>query len=88
MYTACGKGLVKTVEGLKYFAVGVIQNRDSIFSFLLESIGINDDSHIIPVSEEWNLIVVNRWNEIPEDFSMFFHIVFILWVRLGEIYEF
>ena len=24
----------------------------------------------IPVSEEWNLIVVNRWNEIPEDFSI------------------
>lgn len=24
--------------------------------------------HRIPVSEKWNLIVVNRWNEIPEDY--------------------
>ena len=55
---------------LIYFSVGVIQNRDSILPFLLERIGVNDDSHSIPVSEEWNLIVVNRWNEIPEDFSI------------------
>lgn len=26
--------------------------------------------HSIPVSEEWYLIVVNRWNEIPEDYSV------------------
>lgn len=57
---------------LIYFSVGVIQNRDSILPFLLERIGVNDDSHSIPVSEEWNLIVVNRWNEIPEDFSISF----------------
>ena len=37
-------------------------------SFSLRGIGVNDNSHSIPVSEEWNLIVVNRWNEIPEDF--------------------
>lgn len=55
---------------LIYFSVGVIQNRDSILPFLLERIRVNDDSHSIPVSEEWNLIVVNRWNEIPEDFSI------------------
>ena len=55
---------------LIYFSVGVIQSRDSILPFLLEHIGVNDDSHSIPVSEEWNLIVVNRWNEIPEDFSI------------------
>ena len=24
-------------------------------------------THKIPVSEEWNLIVVTRWNELPED---------------------
>ena len=24
----------------------------------------------IPVPDEWNLIVVNRWNEIPEDYSV------------------
>ena len=27
-------------------------------------------NHRIPVSDEWNLIVVNRWNEIPEDYSV------------------
>ena len=27
-------------------------------------------THKITVSEEWNLIVVNRWNEIPEDYSV------------------
>ena len=27
-------------------------------------------AHKIPVSEEWNLIVVNRWNELPEDYSV------------------
>ena len=26
--------------------------------------------HTIPIPEEWNLIVVNRWNEIPEDYSV------------------
>ncbi|MCM1181608.1 MAG: M15 family metallopeptidase [Clostridium sp.] len=53
-----------------YFSVGAVQNRDSIIPFLLEHFGVNEDSHTIPVSEEWNLIVVNRWNEIPEDFSI------------------
>ena len=28
------------------------------------------NTHKIPVSEEWNLIVVNRWNELPEDYSV------------------
>lgn len=27
-------------------------------------------THNIPVSEEWNLIIVNRWNELPEDYSV------------------
>lgn len=27
-------------------------------------------THKIPASEEWNLIVVNRWNELPEDYSV------------------
>lgn len=53
---------------LVWFAAGVIQN--DILPLLLESIGANADSHMIPVSEEWNLIVVNRWNEIPKDFSI------------------
>ncbi len=55
---------------LIYFIFGSLKNSDSIFPFLLERNGVNDDSHIIPVSEEWNLIVVNHWNEIPEDYSV------------------
>lgn len=27
-------------------------------------------THKITVSEEWNLIIVNRWNELPEDYSV------------------
>lgn len=27
-------------------------------------------THKITVSEEWNLIIVNRWNELPEDYSI------------------
>ena len=53
---------------LVWFAAGIIQN--DILPFLLERIEENAVSHMIPVSEEWNLLVVNRWNEIPEDFSV------------------
>ncbi len=53
---------------LVWIAVGVIQN--SVLPFLSQSILENAKSHIIPESEEWNLLVVNRWNEIPEDFSV------------------
>lgn len=28
------------------------------------------NTHEIQVPEEWNLIVVNRWNELPEDYSV------------------
>lgn len=28
------------------------------------------NTHEIQVSEEWNLIVVNRWNELPEDYDV------------------
>ena len=66
--TKCWK--VIAILFLIWFAVGVIQNRDSILPFLLERIEAKTDSHIIPVSEEWNLIVVNRWNEIPEDYRV------------------
>ena len=33
-------------------------------------VGVLSYSCIVPVSEEWNLIVVNHWNEIPEDYSV------------------
>ncbi len=68
------------------FMTGVILNKDFIFSFIPESTGINEsahifpliskstgddkDAHIIPDQKDWNLIVVNRWNKIPEDVSI------------------
>ncbi len=57
---------------LVWLAVVSIQKEDSILSFLIESMeaNVNAEVHRIPVSEEWNLIVVNRWNKIPEDFSI------------------
>lgn len=72
------KGLIKrrkfrkvmVILFLVWLAVGVIQNREAVFSFLLERIGADEVVHSIPVSEEWNLVVVNRWNKIPEDFSI------------------
>lgn len=30
----------------------------------------SENTHKIPVSEEWNLIVVNRWNKLPENYSV------------------
>ena len=28
------------------------------------------NTHEIQVPEEWNIIVVNRWNELPEDYEV------------------
>lgn len=55
---------------LIWFSVGVIQNRESIGPLFLASADATADSHRIPASGKWNLIVVNRWNKIPEDFSV------------------
>lgn len=55
---------------LVWFALGVIQNSGSIFAYFMEQTGADAVFHQIPVSEEWNLIVVNRWNEIPEDYEV------------------
>lgn len=39
--------------------------------FLLWKMGVTAvNEHTISTSEEWNLIVVNRWNVIPEDYSV------------------
>lgn len=53
-----------------WFTAGIVQNKDSIASSPLESSDANVDLHSIPDSDEWNLIIVNRWNRIPEDFSV------------------
>lgn len=53
-----------------WLAFGAIQNSGSIFDYIMEQTGADAAFHQIPVSEEWNLIVVNRWNEIPEDYEV------------------
>lgn len=52
--------LLKSVV-VVYILLILFQVADDIYSRL-------QITHEIPVSEEWNLIVVNRWNEIPEDY--------------------
>lgn len=55
---------------LVWIFAGIIQNKDTIYSSPLESTGVEEDSHGIPDAGEWDLIVVNRWNKIPEDYSV------------------
>lgn len=55
---------------LVWLAVGAIQNGNFILSFFMEQTGADAVFHQIPASEEWNLIVVNRWNEIPGDYEV------------------
>ena len=50
--------------------VGNMLVKSGILSSLLEMAATTENEHVIPLSEEWNLIVVNRWNEIPEDYSV------------------
>lgn len=62
------KGIIALL--LVWLAVGAIQNSGSILSLFMEQTGADAVFHQIPASEEWNLIVVNRWNEIPEDYRV------------------
>ena len=50
--------------------VGKMLVQRELFSSILETADTARGGHIIPVSAEWNLIVVNKWNEIPEDYSI------------------
>ena len=50
--------------------VGNMLVQSELFSSLSEMIETARGEHTIPFSEEWNLIVVNKWNEIPEDYSV------------------
>ena len=56
------KKLLKTVV-IAYLLLTLCQLAGDIYSRL-------GTTHKISASEEWNLIVVNRWNEIPEDYSV------------------
>ena len=52
------------------FMAGNMMIRSGLPSVLWE-MGVSAvKEHTIPISEEWYLIVVNRWNEIPEDYSV------------------
>lgn len=50
--------------------VGNMLIKSELFSSLLEMNATANNEHVISASEEWNLIVVNRWNEIQEDYSV------------------
>lgn len=52
------------------YLAGNILLQGGLFSTLLDAVETVSNKHTIPVSEEWNLIVVNRWNELPKDYSI------------------
>ena len=54
------KKLLKAVVGVYLLLI--------VFQLLGDAYSNLQIIHEIPVSEEWNLIVVNRWNEIPEEY--------------------
>lgn len=56
------KKLLKVVVAV-YLLLTLFQLGSDIYSRL-------GTTHKITVSEEWNLIVVNRWNELPENYSV------------------
>lgn len=67
----------KTVPGkkrkIRWFRVGVIVCILIIaVNALINSKWLRESTtnRRIPVPDEWNLIVVNRWNEIPKDYSV------------------
>ncbi|MCH5255539.1 MAG: M15 family metallopeptidase [Lachnospiraceae bacterium] len=53
-----------------WIAGNTLIGSDLLSSFDLKNIAADEAVHSIPIPEEWNLIVVNRWNEIPEDYSV------------------
>ena len=60
-----GKWIVKLLKVvvIAYLLLILCQLIDDAYSRL-------SFTHEISVSEEWNLIIVNRWNELPEDYSV------------------
>ena len=52
------------------FVAGNVLARSELPSLLWKMGMMAVKNHTIPASEEWNLLVVNRWNEIPEDYSV------------------
>lgn len=54
------------------FVSGNVLARSELYSLLWKMGIMAVKNHTIPASEDWNLLVVNRWNEIPEDYSVTF----------------
>lgn len=68
-----GNILIHNVKGLSSLWENVSQIRDPYEDPILidfENIIQDQGSHNIFQSSEWKLIVVNRWNVIPEDYSV------------------
>ena len=60
-----GKPLVKLLKAI--VAVYVLLTLWQLAGDVYSRLGA---THTIPVSEEWNLIVVNQWNKLPEDYNV------------------
>jgi D-alanyl-D-alanine carboxypeptidase len=63
------RNLLISVFLLFLFGKTAIQN-DTFGSLIENTIGNSNNVHIIESSEDWNLIVVNRWNEMPENYDV------------------
>lgn len=85
MYAFGHKELVKEIEGIekmttkkkkRKWIVKLLKVIVTAYLLLILCQLIGDaysklsNTHNIPISEEWNLIVVNRWNELPKDYSV------------------
>ena len=60
-----GKWIVKLLKAVVMVYLLLI-----LFQLIADAYSRLSVTHNIPVSEEWNLIIVNRWNELPEDYSV------------------
>lgn len=60
-----GKWIVKLLKAVVMVYLLLI-----LFQLIADAYSRLSVTHNIPVSEEWNLIVVNRWNVLPEDYSV------------------
>ena len=60
-----GKRIVKLLKAVVMVYLLLI-----LFQLIADAYSKLSVTHNIPVSEEWNLIIVNRWNELPEDYSV------------------
>ena len=65
-----GRWLKLLIVSCGLFLAGNILLQGGLFSTLLNAVETASGKHTIPVSEEWNLIVVNRWNELPKDYDV------------------